>query len=64
MSIVKMKKKTVQVVKELCKPFGGSFRTIFIDRFYTSMDLLKAMDKMQLYVTGTVMSNGFQSRYE
>jgi hypothetical protein len=51
------KKKTVMVVKELCKDFEGSHRTIFVDRFYTSMDLLKALDKMGLYVTGTVMKN-------
>ena len=51
------KKKTVMVVKELCKEYEGSHRTIYVDRFYTSMDLLKALDKMSLYVTGTVMKN-------
>ena len=50
-------KKTVMVVKELCKDYAGTHRTIFVDRFYTSMDLLKALDKMGLYVTGTVMRN-------
>ena len=50
-------KKTVQVVKELCKPLQGTHRTIFIDRFYTSLDLVKEMEAMNLYVTGTIMKN-------
>jgi hypothetical protein len=50
-------KKTVMIVKELCRQYEGSHRTIYVDRFYTSMDLLKALDKMNLYVTGTVMKN-------
>jgi Transposase IS4 len=50
-------KKTVQVVKELCKAYAGSYRTVYVDRFYTSLDLLKALDKMSLYVTGKVMKN-------
>ena len=50
-------KKTVQVVKQLCKEYAGSHRTIYIDRFYTSIDLLKALDEMDLYVTGTMMKN-------
>jgi Transposase IS4 len=29
----------------------------YVDRFYTSLDLLKALDEMSLYVTGTVMKN-------
>ena len=31
---VQDEKKTVTVVKELCKPFAGSHRTVFFDRFY------------------------------
>jgi Transposase IS4 len=50
-------KKTVQVVKRLVRDYEGSHRTIYIDRFYTSIDLLKALDKMGLYATGTVMWN-------
>ena len=50
-------KKTVKVVKELCQDFKGSHRTIYVDRFYTSLDLLKELDKMDLYVTGTCMRN-------
>lgn len=50
-------KKTVQVVKTLLSSFEGSHRTVYVDRFYTSVDLVKALDKMNLYVTGTVMRN-------
>jgi hypothetical protein len=50
-------KKTVQVVEELCSKYQGSHRSIYIDRFYTSIDLVKSMDKMGLYVTGTMMKN-------
>jgi DNA polymerase III epsilon subunit-like protein len=50
-------KKTVQVVKKLCEKYSGSFRTIYIDRFYTSLDVMKALDGMDLFITGTVMSN-------
>ena len=50
-------KKTVQVVKSLCQPFAKTHRTIYVDRFYTSVDLVKELKKMDLYVTGTVMKN-------
>ena len=50
-------KKTVQVVKSLCQPFANTHRTVYVDRFYTSVDLLKELRKMNLYVTGTVMKN-------
>ena len=30
---------------------------MFVDRFYTSIDLLKELDKQNLYVTGTCMRN-------
>lgn len=50
-------KKTVRVVKELCSDFRGSHRIIYIDRFYTSISLMNALDEMKLYVTGTVMKN-------
>jgi Transposase IS4 len=35
--------KTVQVVNCLVKPFVGTHRTIYIDCFYTSLDLLKSL---------------------
>jgi hypothetical protein len=35
--------KTVQVVNCLVDPFVGTHRTIYIDRFYTSLDLLKSL---------------------
>jgi DNA polymerase III epsilon subunit-like protein len=50
-------KKTVQVVNKLVEQYAGSFRTIYVDRFYTSLDLLKSMDKINIFVTGTVMKN-------
>jgi Transposase IS4 len=50
-------KKTVAVVKQLCTPFEGGHRKVFVDHFYTLLDLLKELDKMNLYVTGTVMRN-------
>ena len=49
--------KTVQVVKELCKNYSGTYRTIYIDRFYTSIELLKSLDKIQIFVVGTCMKN-------
>ena len=45
------------MVKELCLPYKDSFRCIYIDRFYTSIDLLKELDKMKLYAVGTCMKN-------
>ena len=50
-------KKTIKIVKELCMPYKGSHRCVYVDRFYTSIDLLKELDNMNLYVTGTCMKN-------
>ena len=50
-------KKTVSVVKQLVADFSGSHRTIYVDRFYTSVDLIKELHEMDLYVTGTCMWN-------
>jgi hypothetical protein len=50
-------KKTVQVVQKLCEPFRGSYRTLYVDRFYSSVDLVKELEDMQLYTTGTILSN-------
>jgi DNA polymerase III epsilon subunit-like protein len=50
-------KKTVQVVQQLVEPFRGSFRTVYVDRFYTSVDLVKELHEMKLFVTGTILSN-------
>jgi Transposase IS4 len=49
--------KTVQVVKNLCTPYAGSHCTVFVDQFYTSIQLMQELDKMNLYVVGTVMRN-------
>ncbi|KAG7353960.1 transposase IS4 [Nitzschia inconspicua] len=50
-------KKTVQVVQQLCELLRGSHRTVYVDRFYSSVDLLKQLGDMHLYTTGTVLSN-------
>jgi hypothetical protein len=50
-------KKTVKVCKELCRAYKGSHRVVYVDRFYTSLELVKELEMMNLYVTGTVMSN-------
>jgi hypothetical protein len=50
-------KKTVQIVNKLVEPFVGSHRTIYVDRFYTSVDLLMSLAEKDLYVTGTMLSN-------
>ena len=50
-------KKTVKVVTDLCQRFEGTFRTIYVDRFYTSIDMMKALDAMSLCITGTLMQN-------
>ena len=42
------KLKTVQVVEKLVEPFVGSYRTVYVDRFYTSIDLLKALEEKTL----------------
>ena len=49
--------KTVQIVNRLVEPFVGSHRTIYVDRFYTSLDLLKSLAEKNLYVTGTMLAN-------
>jgi hypothetical protein len=49
--------KTVQVVHQLCEPFAGSHRTVYVDRFYTSPALIKELKDMDLYITGTIMGN-------
>ena len=50
-------KKTVSVVKQLVADFEGTHRIIYVDRFYTSIDLMKELHDMYLYVTGTCMTN-------
>ena len=47
----------MQVVKALCQPYAGTYHTIYIDWFYTSIDLLKELEKMNLYTTETCMKN-------
>jgi hypothetical protein len=50
-------KETVQVVCRLVEPFIHTHQTIYVDRFYTSVDLLKSLSERGLYLTGTVMAN-------
>ena len=56
-----MEKKTVKIVKQLCKRFEGSHQTVYVDRFYTSIDLMKELQLMNLYITGTLMQNRIPS---
>jgi hypothetical protein len=49
--------KTVQIVKCLVEPFVGSHWTIYVDRFYASLDLLKSLAEKNLYITGTMLAN-------
>ncbi|KAG7373225.1 DNA polymerase III PolC [Nitzschia inconspicua] len=49
--------KTVQIVQHLCKPFRGTYRTVYVDRSLISLDLLKQLEDMQLYTTGTILPN-------
>ena len=49
--------KTVQVVNKLVEPFKNTFWTIYIDRFYTSLELLKSLAEQNLFVTGTMLAN-------
>jgi len=50
-------KKTVQVVNKLVEKYAGTYRSVYIDRFYTSIELLKSLAEKDLLVTGTVMQN-------
>lgn len=50
-------KKTVSIVKELCQHLAGTHRTVFVDRFYTSIELMRELKAMDLYLTGTLMKN-------
>ena len=49
--------KTVQIVNKLVAPFVGTHRTIYINRFYTSTELLISLAEKDLYVTGTLLAN-------
>jgi hypothetical protein len=51
------KLKTVQIVNRLVEPFAGSHRMVYVDRFYTSLDLLKSLAEKNLYLTGTMLAN-------
>jgi hypothetical protein len=53
--------KTVKVCKEVCSPYKGSHRVVYVDRFYTSVHLVKELEEIELYVTGTMMSNRIPS---
>jgi hypothetical protein len=51
------KLKTVQIVNRLVGPFAGSHRTVYVDWFYTLLDLLKSLAEKDLYLTGTMLAN-------
>ena len=50
-------KNTIDVVKQLCKPYENSYRYVCVDRFYASYGFLEELDKMNLHCTGTSMKN-------
>ena len=50
-------KKTVAIVRKLVDKYKNTFRHVFVDRFYTSFDLLSTLETDGLKMTGTVMSN-------
>jgi hypothetical protein len=47
----------VQIVHCLVDLFVGSHQTIYVDWFYTSLDLLKLLAEKNLYITGTMLAN-------
>ncbi len=57
-------KKTVQIVRRLLDDYSGSYRTVYVDRFYTSMDLVKELDEMDLFVTGTIQTSQFPKEFK
>ena len=50
-------KATIWVVKSLCEPFTGTYHIIYIDRFYTLMDLLIELYDILLFAIGTIVDN-------
>lgn len=47
----------MKVVTLLFEELKGSYRTVYVDQSYTSIDLMSALDNMSLYLTGTLMKN-------
>jgi Transposase IS4 len=45
----------VQIVKHLCLPYVGPQRTVSVDCFYTSINLMKELDKLELHAFGMAM---------
>ena len=39
------------------KHYAGTYRSVKIDWYYTSIELAVEFEKLQLYTTGTVMTN-------
>jgi hypothetical protein len=50
-------KKTVSIVRKLLDRYKNTFRHVFVDRFYTSFDLLSKLETDGIKMTGTVMGN-------
>lgn len=50
-------KKTVSVVTKLLEDYKGTNRHVFIDRFYTSSELLRVLDANGIRMMGTMMGN-------
>lgn len=50
-------KKTVSIVRKLLEKYRYTYRHVFVDRFYTSFDLLKNLTADGIKLTGTLMAN-------
>jgi Transposase IS4 len=47
--------KTVKVVQKLVELFVGSYRTAYVDRFYTSLELAMLLAEKKLFITGIML---------
>ena len=48
---------TVKVVKKLCEPFYGIHFTVYVDRLYIPIELLRELYNIILYFRGTYRKN-------
>ena len=56
------KSKLVGLVMNLLGPYHNTGRSVFVDRYYTSIDLLKSIMEIGLHCTGTLMGNRIPTR--